>query len=55
MEVTRKGWFGRREVVGDFPKFGVPVQRVRIPSDQSQDRQVGSEPCYGVGNHDGDT
>jgi len=55
MEVTRKGWFGRREVVGDFPKFGVPVQRVRIPSDQSQDRQVGSEPCDGVGNHDGDT
>ena len=55
MEVTRKGWSGRKEVVGDFLKFGVPVQRVRIPSDQSLDRQVGSEPCAGVGNHDGDT
>ena len=55
MEVTRKGWSGGKEVVGDLRKFGVPVQRVRIPSDQSQDRQVGSEPCDGVGNHDGDT
>lgn len=55
MEVTRKGWSERKEVVGDFRKFGVPVQRVRTPPGQSEDPQVGSEPCDGVGNHDGDT
>ncbi len=55
MEVTRKGWSERKEVIGDFLKFGAPVQRVRIPSGQSEDPQAGSEPCDGVGNHDGDT
>lgn len=27
---------------------------MRIPPDQSEDPQVGSEPCDGVGNHDGE-
>ena len=55
MEVTRKGWSERRNVFDNILKFGVSVQRVRIPPSQSEDPQVGSEPCDGVGNHDGDT
>jgi len=49
MEVTRKGWSERKEVVGDLLKFGVPVQRVRTPPGQSEDPQAGSEPCDGHG------
>ena len=52
---TRKGWSERKEVIGTVLKFGDPVQRVRIPSGQSEDPQAGSEPCDGVGNHAGDT
>jgi hypothetical protein len=55
MEVTRKGWTEGRKVIGSFLKFGVFIQRVRIPPDQSEDPQVGSEPCDGVGNYGGDT
>jgi hypothetical protein len=55
MEVTRKGWSERKEGIGTVLKFGDPVQRVRIPPGQSEDPQAGSEPCDGVGNHDGDT
>jgi hypothetical protein len=36
-------------------KLGVTILRVRIPPDQSENPQVGSEPCDGVGNHDGET
>jgi hypothetical protein len=54
MEATRKGWSGRMNVIGSVLKFGVSVQRVRIPPDQSVDPQVGNKPCDGVGNHDGD-
>ena len=31
-------------------RFGVLIQRVRIPSGQSVDPQAGSEPCSGAGN-----
>jgi hypothetical protein len=59
MEVTRKVWSEGKGVVdaviGDIWKFGVSVQRVRIPPGQSADPQAGSEPCDGVGNYDGDT
>lgn len=55
MEVTRKGWSERRNVVGGVLKFGVSVQRVRIPPGQSADPQAGSEPCDGAGNCTGDT
>jgi hypothetical protein len=55
MEVTRKGWSEGKDVIGNVRKFGGPVQRVRIPSGQSEDPQAGSEPGDGVGNHDGDT
>jgi hypothetical protein len=54
-EVTRKGWSERKDALGNVLKFGVSVQRVRIPPGQSEDPQAGSEPCDGVGNHDGDT
>jgi hypothetical protein len=54
MDATSKGWSERRNVIGHVLKFGLLVQRVRIPSDQSADPQVGNKPCDGVGNHDGD-
>lgn len=50
MEATSKGWSGRRNVIGHVLKFGLLIQRVRIPSGQSEDRQTGSEPCSGTGN-----
>jgi len=37
-------------VVDDTMKLGVSIQRVRIPSGQSKDPQVGSEPCSVAGN-----
>jgi hypothetical protein len=40
MEVTRKGWSERKDVIGDVLKFGVLIQRVRIPRGQS-DRPAG--------------
>jgi hypothetical protein len=49
MEATRKGWSEGMNVIGNVLKFGVSVQRVRIPSDQSVDPQVGNKPCDGVG------
>ena len=55
MEVTRKGWSEGEGRVGTVPKFGISVQRVRIPSGQSEDPRAGSEPCDDVGNHGGDT
>jgi hypothetical protein len=55
MEVTSQRWSERRNVVGDVRKFGVPVQRVRIPPGQSVDPQAGSEPCDVAGNCNGDT
>jgi hypothetical protein len=59
MEVTRKGWSEGKDAIdvdiGDIRKFGVSVQRVRIPPGQSKDPQAGSEPCDDVGNHGGDT
>jgi hypothetical protein len=55
MEVTREGWSERKEVIGNVLKFGLPVQRVQIPPGQSEDPQVGSEPCNGAGNRAGDT
>jgi hypothetical protein len=54
MEATRKGWSERKDVIRHVLKFGVSVQRVRIPSGQSVDPQTGNKPCDGVGNHDGD-
>jgi len=50
MEATRKGWSERKDVIGHVLKFGVSVQRVRIPSGQSVDPQAGNKPCDGVGN-----
>ena len=50
MEATREGWSERRNVIGYVLKFGLLVQRVRIPSGQSVDPQVGSEPCSRAGN-----
>jgi hypothetical protein len=50
MEATSKGWSERRNVIGHVLKFGLPIQRVRIPSGQSVDPQAGSEPCSGTGN-----
>jgi hypothetical protein len=47
MEVTRPGWSERTCVIGDVLKFGVSVQRVQIPPNQSKDLQVGSEPSEG--------
>jgi hypothetical protein len=49
-EATSKGWSERRNVIGHVLKFGLPIQRVRIPSGQSVDPQAGSEPCSGTGN-----
>lgn len=54
MEATRKGWSEGMNVIGNVLKFGVSVQRVRIPPDQSADPQAGNKPCDGVGNHGGD-
>jgi len=54
MEATRQGWSEGMNVIGNVLKFGVSVQRVRIPSGQSVDPQAGNKPCDGVGNHDGD-
>jgi hypothetical protein len=45
MEATSQGWSRRGNVIGCVLKFGLLIQRVRIPSDQSVDPQVGSEPC----------
>lgn len=50
MEATSKGWSGRRNVDGHVLKFGLLIQRVRIPPGQSVDPQTGSEPCSGAGN-----
>ena len=50
MEATSKGWSERMNVVGHVLKFGLLIQRVRIPSGQSVDPQVGSEPCSGTAN-----
>jgi hypothetical protein len=50
MEATSKGWFKRRNVDGHILKFGLLIQRVRIPPGQSVDPQAGSEPCSGAGN-----
>ena len=50
MEATSKGWSERRNVIGYVLKFGLLIQRVRIPSGQSVDPQAGSEPCSGAGN-----
>jgi hypothetical protein len=50
MEATSKGWSEGRNVIGDVLKFGLLIQRVRIPSGQSVDPQAGSEPCSGTGN-----
>jgi hypothetical protein len=50
MEATSKGWSERRNVIGHVPKFGLLVQRVRIPPGQSVDPQAGSEPCSRIGN-----
>ena len=49
MEATRKGWSERKDVIGHVLKFGVSVQRVRIPPGQSVDPQAGNKPCDGVG------
>jgi len=49
MEVTRKGWSERKDVIGHVLKFGVSVQRVRIPPGQSADPQAGNKPCDDVG------
>jgi hypothetical protein len=49
MEATSKGWSDGRNVIGHVPKFGLLIQRVRIPSGQSADPQVGSEPCSETG------
>ena len=51
---TRKGWSERKELFGKDLKFRNSVQRVQNLSNQSAVPQVGSEPCDGVGNHDGD-
>jgi hypothetical protein len=50
VEATRKGWSERRDAIGRILKFGVLIQRVRIPPGQSADPQAGSEPCSGAGN-----
>jgi hypothetical protein len=50
MEATSKGWSERRNVIGHVLKFGLLIQRVRIPPGQSVDPQAGSEPCSETGN-----
>jgi len=49
MEATRKGWSERKNVIGHVLKFGILIQRVRIPPGQSVDPQTGNEPCSGAG------
>ena len=49
MEATSKGWSEGMDVVGHVLKFGLPIQRVRIPPGQSVDPQAGSESCSGTG------
>ena len=49
MEVTSKGWSEGKDVIGHVRKFGVSIQRVRIPPGQSEDPQAGSKPCDGGG------
>jgi len=51
MEATSRGWSERRSVIGYVLKFGLLIQRVRIPPGQSVDPQAGSEPCSGTGNY----
>jgi hypothetical protein len=55
VEVPRKGWSERKDEFGTSGNFEVSVQRVRVPPGPSEDPQVGSELCDGVGNHGGDT
>ena len=50
MEATSEGWSRRKNVIGYVLKFGLLIQRVRIPSGQSVDPQAGSEPCSRTGN-----
>lgn len=50
MEATRQDWSEGKDVIGHVLKFGLLIQRVRIPSGQSGDPQVGNEPCSGTGN-----
>jgi hypothetical protein len=50
MEATRQVWSERRNVIGNVLKFGLLIQRVRIPSGQSADPQTGNEPCSRTGN-----
>ena len=50
MEATSEGWSEGMNVIGNVLKFGLLIQRVRIPSGQSVDPQAGSEPCCGTGN-----
>ena len=50
LEATSKDWSGGRNVIGYVLKFGLLIQRVRIPPGQSVDPQAGSEPCSGTGN-----
>jgi len=54
MEATRQGWSERTDVIGHVRKFGVSVQRVRIPPGQSADPQAGSKPCDAGGDLGGD-
>lgn len=55
MEVTSEGWSEGKGVIGHVRKFGISVQRVRIPPGQSEDPQAGSKPCDTGGNPGGDT
>ena len=48
MEATSEGWSEGMNVIGNVLKFGLLIQRVRIPSGQSVDPQAGSEPCSGA-------
>jgi len=50
MEATSNDWSEGMNVVGHVLKFGLLIQRVRIPPCQRADPQVGSEPCSGTGN-----
>jgi hypothetical protein len=50
MEATRKVWSEGRNVIVYVLKFGLLIQRVRIPPGQSVDPQAGSEPCSRTGN-----
>lgn len=50
MVAPSKGWSEGRNVIGYVLKFGLLIQRVRIPPGQSVDPQAGSEPCGGTGN-----